>query len=407
MELTLEQAEILLLIAAIVAMLVQRLHIPYSVGLVIAGVGLALLQIIPSIRLTKELIFSIFLPPLVFEAALDIRWRELRRDAPVILTLATLGVLLSAGITAVGMRLFAQWEWVSAIVFGALIAATDPVSVIATFKETGIHGRLRLLLEAESLFNDGTAAVIFTVALTLTTGGAITAFGVAQTLVVTVLGGILCGGIVSGGVLLLAGQTEDHLVEMTFTTIAAYGSFLLAEYFHVSGILAALTAGLVVGNIGPLGSITDKGRDAVESFWEYVAFVVNSLIFILIGIYGTRQEFAGALVAAAIAIFLVMLGRAIAVYPCCALFARSTLRIEPRHQHILFWGGLRGALALALALGLPTQVPRYEEIITVTFAVVTFSIIVQGVTMIPLLNWMGVVPKKPNQDYGTSASQPR
>jgi monovalent cation:H+ antiporter, CPA1 family len=398
MELTLEQAEILLLMAAIVAMLVRRLHIPYSVGLVIAGVGLALLQIIPSIRLTKELIFGIFLPPLVFQAALDIRWCDLRRDSPVILTLATLGVLLSAGLTAVGMHLFAQWEWVSAILFGALIAATDPVSVIATLKETGIHGRLRLLLEAESLFNDGTAAVAFTVALTLATGSAITGFGVAQTLVVTVIGGILCGGIVSGGALLLAGQTEDHLVEMTFTTIAAYGSFLLAEYFHVSGILAALTAGLVVGNMGPLGSISDKGRDAVESFWEYVAFVVNSLIFILIGIYGTHQEFASALIAAVIAIFLVLLGRAIAVYPCCALFARSALRVEQRHQHILFWGGLRGALALALALGLPPQVPRYEEIITVTFAVVTFSIIVQGVTMIPLLNWMGVVPKKQNQN---------
>jgi CPA1 family monovalent cation:H+ antiporter len=316
----------------------------------------------------------------------------------VALTLATLGVLLSATLTAIGMHLLAQWEWVSAILFGALIAATDPVSVIATFKETGIHGRLRLLLEAESLFNDGTAAVVFAVALTLANGSAITAFGVAQTLVVTVIGGILCGGIVSGGVLLLAGQTEDHLVEMTFTTIAAYGSFLLAEYFHVSGILAALTAGLVVGNIGPLGSITDKGRDAVESFWEYVAFVVNSLIFILIGLYGTHQEFASVLIAAVIAIILVMLGRAIAVYPCCALFARSDLRVEPRHQHILFWGGLRGALALALALGLPTEVPRYEQIITVTFAVVTFSIIVQGVTMIPLLNWMGVVPKKQNQN---------
>lgn len=388
MELTLEQAELLLFVAAIVAMLVRRLHIPYSVGLVIAGMGLALLQFTPNVRLTKELVYGLLLPPLIFEAALDLRWQELRRDFPAILTLATLGVLLSVGVTAIGMHLFAQWEWVSAIVFGALIAATDPVSVIATFKATSVHGRLRLLLEAESLFNDGTAAVAFGIALALASGNAITGLEVAQTLTITVVGGLVCGGLVAGGVLMLAGQTEDHLVEITFTTIAAYGSFLLAEQFHVSGILATLTAGLVVGNVGALGSISAKGRDAVESFWEYVAFVVNSFIFILIGIYGTRQEFARILMVAPIAILLVILGRAIAVYLCCALFARSALRIEPRHQHILFWGGLRGALALALALGLPSQIPHYEEIIAVTFAVVTFSIIVQGLTMIPFLNWM-------------------
>ncbi len=388
MEFTIEQAEILLLVAASVVILSRRFHIPYTVGLVVAGIGLALLQIIPTVRLTKELIFGIFLPPLVFQAALDIRWRELRRDLPVIVTLAILGVLLSARLTAVGMHMFAQWEWVSAILFGALIAATDPVSIIATFKELDIHGRLRLLLEGESLFNDGTAAVLYAVALSLFSSNAISAIDVAQILGVTIIGGIVCGGLVAGGVLLLAGQTEDHLVEITFTTVAAFGSFALAEQFHVSGVLASLTAGLVVGNIGALGSISDKGRDAVASFWEYVAFVVNSFIFILIGIYATRYEFASTLTIAIIAIVLVVLGRALAVYPCCAIFVRSGLRVEYRHQHVLFWGGLRGALALALALGLPTTVPRYQEIISVTFILVAFSIFVQGMTISPLLQWM-------------------
>lgn len=388
MEFTVEQVEILLLVAASVVILSRRFHIPYTVGLVVAGIGLALFQIIPTVRLTKELIFGIFLPPLVFQAALDIRWRELRRDFLLIGTLATLGVLLSASLTAVGMHVFAQWEWVSAILFGALIAATDPVSIIATFKELDIHGRLRLLLEGESLFNDGTAAVLYAVALALFSSSAVSAIDVAQILGVTIVGGIVCGGLVAGGVLLLAGQTEDHLVEITFTTVAAYGSFLLAEQFHVSGVLASLTAGLVVGNIGALGSISDKGRDAVASFWEYVAFVVNSFIFILIGIYGARYEFASTIIIAVIAIILVILGRALAVYPCCALFARSGQRVEYRHQHVLFWGGLRGALALALALGLPTDVPHYQEIISVTFIIVAFSIFVQGMTISPLLQWM-------------------
>jgi monovalent cation:H+ antiporter, CPA1 family len=395
MELRIERLEILLFIAAIVAMLARRLKVPYSVGLVLAGISLAFLPIVPEIKLTKELIFTAFLPPLVFEAALYIRWKELRRDLPVILTLATIGVLLSAGLTAVCMHYLAGWEWISASLFGVLIAATDPVSVIASFKDSGVHGRIRLLMEAESLFNDSTAAIAFAVILTIAAGGSISAFGVAQNLFAAIAGGILCGLAVAGIMLFLAGHTDDHLVEITFTTIAAYGSFIFAEHYHFSGILASLTAGLLFGNVGALGSISDKGRDAVESFWEYVAFVVNSLIFILIGIHEAHQAFGNVAIVALIAIVVVTLGRAVAIYPCCALFIRSAkLRVKPQHQHILFWGGLRGALALALALGLPADIPQHEVIVAVSFAVVAFSVFVQGLTMTPLLCKLGEIPDK-------------
>ena len=146
------------------------------------------------------------------------------------------------------------------VVFGALIAATDPVSVIATFKEAKIQGRLRLLVEAESLFNDGTAAVAFGVIVIAATGGTLSVSVVAKTLVVSVAGGILCGGLTAGLLLLLAGQTKDPLIEITFTTFAAFASFLLAEQFHSSGVLACLTAGLVVGNVGPLRSHFSPGK---------------------------------------------------------------------------------------------------------------------------------------------------
>ncbi len=385
MTITIEQIQALLLIAAIVAMAARLLKIPYTVGLVIAGVVLALLPFTPDIHLTKDLIFTIFLPPLIYEAAIYIKWQELRRDLPVILTLATVGVLLSAAITAVGMHYLAGWGWEGSILFGVLIAATDPVSVIATFKEAGVRGRLRLLVEAESLFNDSTAAVAFSIALAFAIGGGITVFGTLQALVVTVIGGILCGAVVAGGVLFLAGRTDDHLVEITLTTVAAYGSFLLAEHFHLSGVLASLVAGLLTGNIGSLGSFTDKGRDAVESFWEFVAFVVNSLIFMMIGIREAHQDFTSLIVPILIAIVLVLAGRAIAVYPLSNLFSRSALKVQTSHQHVLFWGGLRGALALALALGLPPEIAQREAIITVAFGVVAFSIIAQGLTIIPLL----------------------
>lgn len=393
MNISIEYIATFLLIAAIVAMVVRRLKVPYTVGLMLTGIVLAVSPF-PSddIEITKDLIFTIFLPPLIYEAAIHIKWRELLHDMPVILVFATVGVLLAAGVTAAGMHYLIGWEWQSAILFGVLIAATDPVSVIATFKEAGVHGRLRLLVEAESLFNDSAAAVAFTIALAFAMGGSITASGTLQTLVITIAGGILCGALVAGAVLMLAGRTDDHLIEITLTMVAAYGSFLLAEHFHLSGVLASLVAGLLTGNLGSLGSFTDKGRDAVVSFWEFIAFVVNSLIFMLIGIRGAYQDFTNLLIPIAIAILLVLLGRAIAIYPLSALFLRSGLQVSFNHQHILFWGGLRGALALALALGLPPEIPQREAIVTVAFGVVAFSVFTQGLTIVPLLRKLKEIP---------------
>jgi CPA1 family monovalent cation:H+ antiporter len=390
---SIEGLGLMLLVAAIVAMAAKRLRVPYGVGLVATGIVLAHLHVLPEIGLTKELLFTVLLPPLIFEAAFYLHWADLRKDLLLILTLATVGVFLSAGVTAAGLHYFVAWQWQSALVFGVLIAATDPVSVIAIFKGAGARGRLRLLVEAESLFNDGTAAAAFGVTLALAAGDSVGITEVTKALAATVGGGILCGVAVATGALLLAGRTEDHLVEITFTTIGAYGSFLLAEHFHFSGVLATLTAGLMLGNIGPLGAISPKGREAVESFWEYAGFVANSLVFLLIGMEETRRNFAAAWLVICVALALVQASRAAAVYPTCYLFSRTSLRVSFRHQHILFWGGLRGALALALVLGLPPTVPRREEIITVTYAVVAFSIFAQGLTIEPLLRRFGDLPR--------------
>ncbi len=391
MELNIERIELLLLIAAGVALLARRLHLPYTVGLTLAGMVVALAHISFEIELTKELIFSAFLPPLIFEAAFHMPWRPLRADAGVVLTLATLGVLLACGITTVGLHYLAAWPWAAAVPLGVLISATDPVSVIATFKEAGVTGRLRLLVESESLLNDGTVAVLYSVALAATTGGGVSIGGVAGSFLITVVGGVLCGALTAGAVLLLAGRTADHLIELTFSTIAAYGSFLLAEHWHLSGVLATLTAGILIGNTGSLGAFSDRGREAVASFWEYIGFIANSLIFLLIGIRLVAQDVVSELTVALLVIALVIIGRAVAVYGCCALFRRSAHRIALNHQHVLFWGGLRGALALALALGLPVDVPMRAAIISVTFAVVTFSVIVQGLTMTPFLRRLGEI----------------
>jgi monovalent cation:H+ antiporter, CPA1 family len=387
----LSQLGFLLFVSALVAMLTRRLRTPYTVGLVLAGMGLNFLHIYTKWHLSKDLIFSVFLPPLVFEAALFINWRDLKKDLPVVALLATMGVLLAAAVTAIGMHYALHWEWGSAIVFGALISATDPVSVIATFKEAGVRGRLRLLIEAESLLNDGTAAVAFVAALSILAGNQQNFVSITGDLILAIVGGSLIGAVVASGFMFLAGGTQDYLVEITFTTLAAYGSFFVAEHFQCSGVLAALTAGLVVGNFRSSTFVTDAGREVLGPFWEYVAFIANSLIFLLTGAQEAQQHFSELWLAVLAAIVLVTLGRAVAIYPVCAVFLRSRLRVEGRHQHILFWGGLRGALALALALALPENLPQRDAIVTITFAVVAFSVFAQGLTITPLLRRLGQI----------------
>ena len=232
MELQIGQIEVLLLVAAVVAIIAGRLRIPYVVGLVVAGIGLSFLHLEPELDLTKELVFTALLPPLVFEAALYLRWEQLKRELPVVLLLATVGVAVSAFVTAVGMFYVVHWEWTSALVFGVLISATDPVSVIATFKEQHVHGRLRLLVEAESLFNDGTAAVGFALAVAFAQGMSVSGPSIPITLITTSVGGIVCGAAVAGAVLLIAGRTTNNLVELTLTTVVAYGSFLNRRPFR-------------------------------------------------------------------------------------------------------------------------------------------------------------------------------
>lgn len=386
MQLSFEKnAVLLLLVAAVVAILTRKVRLPYSVGLVVAGIAIALLPFAPRATLTRDLIFLGLLPPLIFEAAFSLRWNQLRRELWVIMVLATLGVLLATAITAFGMHSLAHWEWTSALLFGTLIAATDPVSVLAVFREAKVHGRLRLLIEAESLFNDGTAAVAFGVAMTLASGHALSAGGVTAAALFTAGAGILSGAAVGILALYLIGKSKDHLVETTCTTIAAYGSFFLADGLGASGVFATLTAGLILGNLGTLGPLSDRGREAVQAFWEYAAFLANSVIFLLIGMQGPRLRLGAVWASAAIAVLLVTAGRAATVYSLCSLFARSSLRVSAHHQHVLFWGGLRGALALALVLGIPEGVPRRDEIIAVSFAVVAFSIFVHGLTIAPLL----------------------
>lgn len=376
---------LLLFIACLVAIVTRRIGLPYAIGLVVAGIALSLFGYRSHIALTPELIFTFLLPPLVFEAALHLGWAQFRREAPLVLSIAFVGTLLSALVVSAGMHWLVGWGWQASSLFGALIAATDPVSVIALMKEQNAEKRLRFLMESESLVNDGVAAVLFALAVAWIAGEDSSAGTVAVSLVTISAGGVLCGVIVAGALLLVAGKSDDHLVELTLTMLGAYGSFLIAEKLHVSGVLATLSAGMLVGNWGRGGRLTERGGEAMIRFWDFAAFLANSVVFLLIGSREATESLGMVLLPAAIATGLVLAGRVIAVYPIAALFRRTALATNLITQHILFWGGLRGALGLALALAAPAALPEHDELIGVAFAVVAFSIFVQGLTVPKLI----------------------
>ena len=245
--------------------------------------------------------------------------------------------------------------------------------------------RLRMVVESESLLNDGVAAVGFALLLGIAEGGGVTAAGALGSMLWTVGGGVAIGAAIAIVVLTVAGRTSDHLVELTLTTVIAWGSFLLAEHLEASGVFAALAAGIIVGNVGWKRAISEEAQPHVIGFWEYAAFLANSCLFLLIGSHEAHQPIALLSGALGVAIVLTLLGRAAAVYPLAAFFSRSHLRLPATYQHVLVWGGLRGAVGLALALAVPSSIPERAAIVVLTFGVVAFSIFAQGLTMPPLL----------------------
>ena len=387
----------LLAVAMVVAILARRLRLPYTVGLVLTGLALALARVDLGLALTHDFIFDVILPPLLFEAALNLHWNELKRDLAPVLTLATCGVALCAAVVAAGLTFGLKWPLGPAMAFGALIAATDPIAVIALLRDTGVKGRLRLLIESESLLNDGVAALLFTLILATLAEGATAPTGLqiaAQVLLVGA-GGIAIGMATGALAIFVSGSTDDHLVETALTAIAAYGSFLTAEHFGASGVLATVSAGLMMGNLGVLAegkspfTLSSRGRDFVLAFWDFAAFVANSFVFLMIGVALAKAP-GHSYATLAIVVALALIGRAAAVYPVALAFTRTRWRIALREQHFLTWAGLRGALALALALSLPLATPYRDEILVAAFAVVAFSTLVQGLTAGLALRGLGL-----------------
>ncbi len=383
----------LLLISSLVGIITERLRVPYTAGLVVIGLVLALIGQI-NLNVSPELFLGLLVPPLIFEAAFQVKAKDLFKDLTPILSLAIPGVLLTTFLVGGVLYWGTDFSLTTALLFGSLIAATDPVAVVALFRSLGVPHRLQMLLEGESLFNDGTAIVLFNMMVTIAVTGY---FNLGESVLnfIVVSGGGLIIGVLLGLIISLAISVIDNsLIETTLTTVLAFGSYIIAEQFHVSGVLAVVAAGIVSGNLGPK-RMTPTTRILVYNFWEYAAFLANSFVFLLIGLQIDLNILLTDWKAVLWAILAVLVARAASIYGLSWIGPG----IPRRYKHVLYWGGLRGAISLALALSLPASLGEQGTIIkSMAFGVVLFTLLVQGLTMKPFIARMGLIEKNPAQE---------
>jgi Na+/H+ antiporter len=335
---------LLLLVVALVAAVVRVVRLPYTVALVVAGLALALAPWTPHVELTPELILLGFLPVLLFEATFRLDATQLRPNLRPITLLAVPGVLLTALLIAAALWGVAGLRWETALLFGAIVAATDPVAVLAIFAQVGTPRRLAIIMEGESLFNDGTALVLFRVLVAAVVTGRFDPASAALGFVLVAAGGLLVGigiGLLAARLLI---PIDDALLETTVTLIVAYGSYLLAEQLGVSGVLAVVAAGLLVGAQAHR-VLLPATRASVEFVWEFLGFLANSLLFLLVGLQlHTAAAALGTsggvgLVAALLVAILALVGvRALVVALSTALLNRIDRPLPWRRNWVLTWG---------------------------------------------------------------------
>ncbi len=376
----------LVLVASATAVVIRWVKIPYAVALVIAGFALGLCRIIPPVSMTPELVLVIFLPALLFEASWNLDITKLKRDWLPISALATVGVVVCMLGVAGILHQTGRMDLNTALLFGAMVAATDPVSVIALFRQLGIDHRLTTIIEGESLFNDGTAVVLFKLVLAAVVANQqFSPVASSINFLLSVLGGALLGALFGLAASRITKAIDDHLLEINLTTITAYGAFLAADHINVSPVISVVTAGIIIGNYGSRTGMSASTREAVNSFWEYAAFLGNSLLFLLIGLQVQLPVLLQHVDLILLGVLAVFAARFIVIYGICPFVSTRAYPIPRKWRHLLFWGGLRGALVMALALSLPLDLPGREELLNMTYGVVLFTLLVPGLTIEPLV----------------------
>ena len=444
---------VLLGVAALVTMVARRINLPYTVALVAVGMAASMAEPL-KVQITPQLVLVVLLPALIFEASYRTDFGKLRPSLAGVALLAGPGVLISAALIAAALAIGAGMPLPQAFVVGAMLSATDPAAVIATFKRLRTPRRLATLIEAESVFNDGTGIVVFAIAVDLVSHPAspldvgLAFFSVA--IVSTAIGAV--AGLVASRVLPNVG---DHLIEISLSVVLAYGTYLAADAVHQSGVIATAVAGIVLGNYGRRLGLSERTEEALDTVWEFVAFLATAFVFLLIGFAISATALLGVAGPIAWAIGAALVGRAIIVYGLLGgwrLLSRAFGRRQPagrgvarlsrwrlslarlsrwrlslarlsrwRHAaesrsaetgrprrrsgarsdgelplgwlHVIFWSGLRGAVSTALALSLPTDFPNRAQLQEITFGVVIFTLLVQAITAEVVVDRWGQKPK--------------
>ena len=353
------------------------------------------------VNLSPGLILSIFLPPLLFEAAWNLQWAKLKHDLLPICLFAIVGVLISIAGVALGLHQLAGLSITTALLVGASLSATDPVSVTALFRELGVEKRLSVLMEGESLFNDGVAVVAFGFLMAFSLGTSELALQPILLQFFQVVGiGIGVGCLIGFGISYLTQRFDLPLVEQSLTLVSAYGTYLITEDLGGSGVIGVVTTGLILGNFGSRIGMNPRTRTIVTEFWEFLSFFVNSIVFLLIGDQIRFAILGENLGPIAITIGAMILTRAIAIYGLSFLSNRvAKSDISVPDQTILWWGGLRGSVSIALALSMPVILPEREEIIATVFGVVLFTLLFQGLTIQPLLKALNLLGNQPLREH--------
>jgi monovalent cation:H+ antiporter, CPA1 family len=376
-------------------------QIPYTLLLVIVGLGLAFVDI-RLVSLSPELILEIFLPPLLFEAAWNTRWRSLQNSLIPVSLFAVVGVVISVVGVAFPLSYFTNMSLATALLVAASLSSTDPVSVVALLRELGASKRLTILMEGESLFNDGVAVVAFLLLVNIPLG--IGEFDISTIMIrfITFVGiGFSVGGLIGFGISYLTQRFDLPLVEQSLTLVSAYGTYLITEELGGSGVIGVVIAGIILGNFGSRVGMNPRTRLLVSEFWDFLAFFVNSIVFLLIGDqinFSSLKSNFGLIV---MAIAFVSFTRAIMIFGLgniSNLFSQTKTNL--REQTVLWWGGLRGSVSIALALSVPEVLASRQEIIDTVFGVVLFSLLVQGLSMKWLLSTLDLVGDQPlRQEY--------
>ncbi len=393
----------LLLIAAATLAVTKRIKLPFTVVLVLVGIGLSELaamypenlKLLEDLRISPGIILYVFLPSLIFESAFNMDARALRKNLWTVLMLAVPGLLVSTVMIGAFVALGASIPWPAALLLGAILSATDPVAVVALFKKLGAPQRLTILVEGESLFNDATSLVVARILVNVILVGTVSTITVFQGVldfIVVFMGGLAVGAVLGFFIGWVLGKVEsDPLIEITLTTVLAYLSYLIAEEaFHVSGVMATIAGGLVLGGWGRM-RVSHAVREYLEHFWEYLAFIANALIFLMVGLRVDLTALWASSTLLGLVILAMLVSRAAVVFGIVPFVKKlpEAEEVSREYQAVMYWGGLRGAIALAIVLSLP-QFGFNDDFVAVTMGAVLFTLLVQALSIERLVKTLGL-----------------